>query len=193
MRTTTIIAATLALGALATSPVRAADVHVGVHIGIPAPPVLSFPAPPHLVVVPGVPSVYYAPDVDVNFFTYGDRYYTYYDGGWFYAYDTSGPWTYVERRYVPAPILHVPTRYYRVPPRLVGGGHWHGDHDHGWSGGKARYHHGNGGNGHWNREAHYESHGRGGHGGGHANHGGNDHGGGKGHGGGHGKGGKHGR
>lgn len=190
MRRTTILAATFALGALVTSPVRAADVHVGVHIGIPAPPVISFPAPPRLVVVPGVPSVYYAPDVDVNFFTYGDRYYTYYDGGWFWAYDTHGPWTYVERRYVPAPVLRVPTRYYHVAPRIVGGdGHWHGDHGHGWSGGKAQYHHGNRG---WSRETHYEAHGHGGRGahggGGHPGRGAGkgDGGGGRGHGGKHG-------
>lgn len=151
MRTQTILAATIVFGALAATPVRAADVHVGVHIGIPA-PVYHFDAPPALVVVPGVPHVRYAPNVDVNFFAYGDRYYTYHDGGWFVATDEYGPWSYVEPRYVPAPVLRVPVRYYHVAPRRH---HYE----------KARYgrsHHGNG-------------HGK------HDDHGGGHKGGGKGH------------
>jgi hypothetical protein len=126
------IAAALIATTIAAAPAIAADVHVGVNIGIPAPPHVVFQAPPRLVVVPGVPAVHYAPDVAVNYFSYGDRYYTYESGNWFVAHADRGPWTYVERRYVPAPILRVPHRYYRVPPRLVGGGHWHdGHHDDG--------------------------------------------------------------
>jgi hypothetical protein len=107
-------------------------VHVGINIGVP-PPVYHFEAPPRLVVVPGVPDVRYAPNVGVTFFAYGDRYYTYHDGGWFVAGDTYGPWSYVEPRYVPAPVLRVPQRYYRVAPRHHGG-HY----------GKARYDRGHG-------------------------------------------------
>ena len=117
------------LTATSTMPARA-DVQVGVHIGIPAPPVVAFAAPPRLVVVPGFPHVHYAPDVAVNFFSYGGRYYTYDDGNWFVARSSDGPWGYVEHRYVPAPLLRVPARYYHVPPRLVGGGHWHDDDDY---------------------------------------------------------------
>ena len=60
----------------------------------------------------------------------------------------------MEPRYVPAPVLRVPTRYYHVPPRLVGGGHWHGN-------GKASYHHGNGKN--WNHDNHRGKRGNHGH------------------------------
>jgi hypothetical protein len=142
----------LVLIAFAATPVRA-EVHVGINIGVPA---WTYVEPPHVVVVPGIPTVHYAPDVAVNFFTYGGRYYTYDEGHWFVAYDDHGPWSYVERSYVPAPVLRVPTRYYRVPPRLVGGGHWHqtGYHDSNrtyWSGGRANGGHGNhakGGHGH---------------------------------------------
>lgn len=121
--------ATAAFAALVASTAPAsADVHVGVHIDVPPPPVVTFAAPPRLVVVPGVPHVHYAPDVSVNFFSYGGRYYTYDDGSWFVARGTDGPWGYVEQRYVPAPLLRVPSRYYHVPPRLVGGGHWDDRH-----------------------------------------------------------------
>ena len=140
----------------ATLPVatQAADVHVGIHLGIPAPPAVVFEAPPRLVVVPGVPEVEYAPDVSVNFFSYGGHYYTYEGGHWFIASEERGPWTYVETRRVPRYVLHVPYRYYHVPPRVVGGGHWrHGDdshHDwrHGW-------HHGWHGNGHHQHHGHH--------------------------------------
>jgi hypothetical protein len=147
----------------ASTSAHAADVHVGVNIGVPAPPHVVFEAPPRLVVVPGVPTVHYAPDVSVNFFTYGGRYYTYDSGNWFVADYDRGPYTYVERRYVPAPVLHVPTRYYRVPPRLVGGGHWHGDHHY-----ESRRYHSHKGNWHDNSHGHGK-HWNKGHGKGHKN------------------------
>lgn len=155
MRTTTILAAVILAGTLTSTPARAADVHVGVNIGIPA-PVYHFDAPPELVVVPGVPHVRYAPNVDVNFFAYGERYYTYHDGGWFVAADQYGPWSYVEPRYVPAPVLRVPVRYYHVAPRHYhygqaryprGKGHWKHDdyggrgHGHGGHKGGGKGHH----------------------------------------------------
>jgi hypothetical protein len=149
-RATTFAASACAALAFAAAPVHAADVHVDVNIG---PPAWAYDAPPHVVVVPGVPEVHYAPDVGVNFFTYGGRYYTYDHDRWYVAHGGHGPWTYVERRHVPAPLLRVPPRYYRVPPRLVGGGHWH-------SHGKAKYHHGNG------KYWHHDKHGNHGHRGG---------------------------
>jgi hypothetical protein len=125
------IASSLTIAAALSGAANAADVHVGIHLGVPAPPPVVFEAPPRLVVVPGAPHVHYAPDVSVNFFSYGGRYYTYDDGNWFVASDYGGPWGYVERRYVPQEILVVPHRYYRVPPRLVGGGHWDRGRGHG--------------------------------------------------------------
>lgn len=134
----------LALFGFIVAPAQA-DVHVGVHVGIPAPPAFVYETAPHLVVVPGVPRVHYAPGVSANFFTYGSNYYTYDRGYWFIAESGHGPWRYVERRYVPAPVLRVPVRYYVVAPQHVRSSHWHGHahgygHGHGY--GKARYHHG---------------------------------------------------
>jgi hypothetical protein len=107
-------------GGLAT-PAHAADVHVGINIGIPAPPAIVVPSPPRLVVVPSTPAVQYAPDVGANFFFYGGQYYTYNDGNWFIASAYNGPWVYA--RHVPRPLLVVPARYYHAPPRYYGGRH----------------------------------------------------------------------
>lgn len=120
----------LALAGAFAPPARAADVHIGVTI---VPPSFVLEAPPRLVIVPGVPQVHYAPDVSVNFFAYGGRYYTHDHGNWFVASENRGPWTYVERDHVPHHVLAVPARYYRVQPRNIGGGH---------SRGKGHYGHG---------------------------------------------------
>lgn len=148
-----IVAPAVLGAALVATPVDAADVHVGIHIGVP-PPVYRFDAPPALVVVPGVPGVRYAPNVGVSFFAYGDRYYTYHDDAWFIARDEYGPWSYVERRAVPAPVLSVPTRYYHAMPRHRGG-HY----------GKSRYHHG--GRSGWKHDDRHRRHDDRGHGGKH--------------------------
>jgi hypothetical protein len=164
-----LIAGFCAAPAVHPTAADAADVHVGVNIGIPAPPPIVFEAPPRLVVVPGVPTVHYAPDVSVNFFAYGGRYYTYDDGAWFVSDYDRGPWSYVERRYVPGPVLHVPTRYYRVPPRLVGGGHWHDGHRHNESRGYHSHRSKWRGDGHGHGKHWKEGHGKG-HGNGHKHH-----------------------
>jgi hypothetical protein len=117
-------------------PASATDVHVGINIGIPAPPPILVPAPPRLVVVPGVPAVSYAPDLSANFFVYGGSYYTFHDGSWFVASAYNGPWTYVERVHVPQPLLVVPDRYYWVPPGRAKG--FYAGHPHGVPPGQAK-------------------------------------------------------
>jgi hypothetical protein len=105
----------LMIAGIAVAPVEAGgpDVNIGINIGHPPPPPLVLAAPPPLVVVPGSP-VYYAPGVNVNFFAYGGRYYTYHDGGWFVARSHRGPWAFVAAP--PQPVLAVPVAYYKVPP-----------------------------------------------------------------------------
>lgn len=121
-----------AIGGAFVAPARA-EVHVGINVGIPAPPVIAVPAPPRLVVVPSTPAVQYAPDVGANFFFYGGNYYTYDDGAWFSASAYNGPWVYAP--HPPRQILVVPARYYHSPPRYYrhrSHGHHHDDHgDHG--------------------------------------------------------------
>jgi hypothetical protein len=125
MTRTTVGRAVLAAALAALAPVgaRAADVHVGINIGVPPPPPpVVVEAPPPLVVVPGSP-VYYAPQLPYNYFYYSGRYYTFHDGAWFSSVSFAGPWGFVSLHHVPPPLLAVPVRYYRVPPA-----HWHKHH-----------------------------------------------------------------
>ena len=101
-----MIGCCLAVASLIASP---AEAQVHVDIGI------NLPGPPALVVVPGTP-VYYAPRAPANVFFYAHQYWVFGDGGWYVGPTWSGPWAVVEARYVPAPILGVPVRYYPVPP-----------------------------------------------------------------------------
>jgi hypothetical protein len=123
--------------ALWLSAAIAADVKIGVNIGVPAPvvvapapavvvappgpsvvvapPALVFAAPPALVVVPGSP-VYYVPSANFNVFVFGGRYYSLHDGAWFMAPNHAGPWAVVPAGRVPQPVLAVPHAYYKVPP-----------------------------------------------------------------------------
>jgi hypothetical protein len=125
-----------------------ANAGVDVHVAIPAPPSIVIEAPPRVIVVPGVPTVQYAPDVSYDYFVYGGRYYTYHSSHWFVSDAYGGPWTYVERVHVPRPILGVPDRYYHhsrsrharrghphgMPPgqakKIYGHDHGHDHHDH---------------------------------------------------------------
>ena len=96
-----------AAGAVLFSAASAVAGDVTIHIDVGT--------PPQLVVVPGT-SVYYAPDVPVNYFFYKGRYYTVANGAWFTAPVYNGPWTVVQIGQVPPPILAVPMEYYHIPP-----------------------------------------------------------------------------
>jgi len=100
-----------ALLVLAFAAPAAAQVHVDIGI--------QLPAPPPLVVVPGVATVQYAPSVPGNVFFYGNQYWIYANGGWHVSRRHEGPWIAVAPQFVPRPVLLVPVRYYHVPP-----GHW---------------------------------------------------------------------
>ena len=110
---------------------------VDVHVGIPAPQIV-IESPPRLVVVPGAPVVRYAPDVDYNYFTYGGRYYTTRDDGWYASSSYGGPWTYVERSRLPRPLLGVPVKYYREPRYYHEYHAEHRGHPHGMPPGQAK-------------------------------------------------------
>jgi hypothetical protein len=100
---------------LAVTAALAGDVNVGINIGVPPPPRIVLPAPPPVVVVPNSP-VSYAPSVEFNLFVYGGRYYTFHDGGWFYAQSHRGPWVFLATERVPRPVVAVPMTYYKIPP-----------------------------------------------------------------------------
>ncbi len=99
--------------AAAASP-ASSQVHVSVNIGTPP---AFVAAPPPLVVVPGSP-VYYAPGYDYELFFYGGRYYTQFNGAWFWAPRPGARWIGVST--VPRPLLAVPVEYHN---RHGKGGH----------------------------------------------------------------------
>jgi hypothetical protein len=116
-----------------------ATAQVSVAVGLPTVRIgINLPLYPELVPVPGYP-VYYAPDVDSNYFFYDGMYWVYQDDGWYQSSWYNGPWQSVEPEIVPLFVLRVPVRYYRQPPlyfrtwQADAPPHW-GDHwGTGWS------------------------------------------------------------
>ena len=128
----------LVLGMLMFPPVSSvAQVSIG--IGLPHVSIgINLPAYPRLVRVPGYP-VYYAPQLQANYFFYDGMYWVYLDDGWYASSWYNGPWWLVDRVEVPVFILRIPVRYYRRPPPYFHGWrpdappHW-GDHwGHDWA------------------------------------------------------------
>jgi hypothetical protein len=89
----------------------AVPVQAQVHVDIG----IQLPGPPPFVVIPGMP-VFYAPHAPANVFFYAHQYWAFANDGWYVGPGWNGPWTVVPPMTVPAPILHVPVRYYPVPP-----------------------------------------------------------------------------
>jgi hypothetical protein len=101
----------------------AAQVSVG--IGLPNVSIgINLPVYPQLVAVPGYP-VYYAPQVNSNYFFYDGMYWVYQDDNWYASSWYNGPWGPVARDVVPVYVLRVPVRYYRAQPAYFRG--WQAD------------------------------------------------------------------
>lgn len=81
---------------------------------------ITLRAYPDLVAVPGYP-VYYAPQLDSNFFFYDGLYWVYAQDSWYAGSWYDGPWEAVAPEGVPFFVLRVPVRYYRQPPSYFGG------------------------------------------------------------------------
>jgi hypothetical protein len=90
---------------------------------------VDLPTYPEMVPVPDSP-VYYAPNVDSNYFFYDGLYWDYYNDGWYSSAWYNGPWSFVDPIYVPTYILWVPIRFYRRPPAYFRG--WHHDRPPRW-------------------------------------------------------------
>jgi hypothetical protein len=86
-----------------------AQVQVNVNIG---PPPIVVEEPPAMVLVPRT-QVYFVPEPDVDIFFYNGHWWSPRGDRWYRARGYNGPWTIVERRYVPGPVYRVP-RNYRV-------------------------------------------------------------------------------
>lgn len=110
------------LWALYSAPSNA---QVSVEIGFPHVSIgINVPVYPELVVVPGYP-VYYAPQMEANFFFYDGVYWVYQDDSWYESSWYNGPWVFVEPEFVPVFILRIPVFYYRRPPVYFHG--WRSD------------------------------------------------------------------
>lgn len=70
---------------------------------------------PQMVLVPGYP-VYYAPEVEANYFFYDGEFWLYQDDNWYDSPWYDGPWERVDPEQVPDVILQIPIRYYVAPP-----------------------------------------------------------------------------
>jgi len=101
---------------LLVGKVTSAEAGVSIGIGLPNVSIgINLPLYPQLVAVPGYP-VYYAPQVDGNYFFYDGMYWVYQDDNWYASSWYNGPWGFVEPEVVPLFVLRVPVRYYRQPP-----------------------------------------------------------------------------
>jgi hypothetical protein len=125
--------------------IGAAFAQVSVSIGF------NVPVYPQLVRVPGYP-VYYAPQLDSNYFFYDGLYWVYDQDNWYASTWYNGPWELVVPDAVPLFILRVPVRYYRRAPVYFRS--WRGDapprwHEH-WGSDWGRNHRGWD---NWNRRA----------------------------------------
>ena len=101
---------------LLLSSIAAADIQVGIGIGLPNASIgINLPAYPNLVPIPGYP-VYYAPQLQANFFFYDGMYWIYQYDTWYASSWYNGPWWPVSPEQVPLYILRIPVQYYLQPP-----------------------------------------------------------------------------
>lgn len=105
--------------------ITSAAAQVSVNVGLPGVSIgINQPAYPELVVVPGYP-VYYAPQVNANYFFYDGMFWVYDQDNWYASTWYNGPWEVVDPDTVPLFILRIPVRFYRQPPSYFRG--WNAD------------------------------------------------------------------
>jgi hypothetical protein len=103
---------------------------VSIGIGLPSVSIgVNLPVYPELVQVPGYP-VYYAPQLNSNFFFYDGMYWVYSGDNWYASSWYNGPWGLVDPEVVPLFVLRIPVRYYRAPPAYFRG--WRADASPRW-------------------------------------------------------------
>ena len=94
---------------------------VSIAIGLPNLSIgINVPIYPEFDRVPGYP-VYYAPQMNSNYFFYDGMYWVYESDNWYASSWYDGPWALVSPMAVPVFLLRVPVRYYHHPPAYFRG------------------------------------------------------------------------
>ncbi len=140
-----LVSAAAFLASMSSPGALAADIDINVNLGHPPPPAIVFEREPRLLVVPRS-SVHYVPDLDYDFYRFGDHWFVNRSGYWYRAPSFRGPFRPIIVRDVPAVILGLPVQYRRHPAHPHGGppgqlkkhGGGHGPHGHGHKGGKGK-------------------------------------------------------
>ena len=96
---------------------------VDIHVGIPLPPPIVFPAPPPVVVLPDTDDVYVAPGLDVDLFFWDGWWWRPWQGRWYRSHYYDRGWGYYDR---------VPRFYFDVDPGWRGFYRDHDWHGHRW-------------------------------------------------------------
>jgi hypothetical protein len=107
----------LALSIAVPAPATA---EVGVSIGISLPPLITFAAPPEVIVIPETTDVYVIPDIDVDIFFWDGWWWRPWEGRWYRSRYYDRGWVYYRS---------VPRFYFDVDPGWRGyyrDRHWHG-------------------------------------------------------------------
>ena len=98
---------------------------VNIRLGLPSIDIgVNLNVYPELIPVPGYP-VYYAPQMNSNYFFYDGMYWVYQDEDWYASSWYNGPWRTIDRDVVPVFVLRIPVRYYRQAPIYFNA--WHAD------------------------------------------------------------------
>ena len=135
-----VILLSMLFGAFLTPAIAQLSIGIGLpnlSIGI------NVPLYPEFERVPGYP-VYYAPQVNSNYFFYDGMYWVFQSDNWYASSWYNGPWAMVSPIAVPVFMLRIPVRYYRHPPMYFHGwqqdapprwgDHWGNDWQHQRSG-----------------------------------------------------------
>jgi len=118
------ISMTLVQGCYTAPPYQSSS-HVAVGVGYPGVNIgIHYSTYPDLVRIPGYP-VYYAPQVDSNYFFYDGLYWVFQGDNWYASSWYNGPWIGWVITMCRLMFLRVPVRYYRQPPSYFRG--WRAD------------------------------------------------------------------
>jgi len=116
--------------ALAVGSMTSATAQVSVGVWLPGVSIgINLPVYPQLVAVPGFP-VYYAPQMNSNYFFYDGMYWVFQSDNWYASSWYNGPWGRIGPEAVPVFLLRVPVQYFRAPPPFFRG--WQADRPPRW-------------------------------------------------------------